>query len=161
MLVETNRCLIRNFEEKDLDAFMAYRNDAFWMRYQGLKGLTKEEYRKILLKEFVLREGSQLAIVLKDSDCLIGDLYLKQEADALWLGYTITPLRAGQGYAFEAVNGIIAWAKEQGFPKLFAAAMPENTPSICLLKKLKFIFVGMDEYDEEVYSFDLNDIKSL
>ena len=79
MLIETSRCLIRNFEEKDINEFMSYRNDEFWMRYQGFKGQTEQEYKNVLLKEFELQKGAQLAIVLKDSGCLIGDIYLKQD----------------------------------------------------------------------------------
>ncbi len=152
MLIETNRCLIRNFEEKDIDEFMSYRNDEVWMRYQGFKGLTKQEYEKELLKDAALYEGTQLAIVLKDGGYLIGDIYLKQETNSLWFGYTISPLYARRGYAYEAANGIIAWIKEKGIDKIFAAALPENIPSINLLKKLKFSFVGMNEYGEEVYT---------
>lgn len=156
MLIETGRCLIRNFEEKDIDEFMSYRNDEFWMRYQGFKGLTKQEYKKVLLKEFVLHEGAQLAIVLKDSGCMIGDIYLKQEDNSLWFGYTISPIHARKGYAYEAANGIMSWIREKGIDKIFAAALPENIPSINLLKKLKFSFAGMNEYGEEVYTLDFN-----
>lgn len=159
MLIETDRCLIRNFEEKDINEFMSYRNDEVWMRYQGFKGLTKQEYKKVLLKEFALHEGAQLAIVLKDSACLIGDIYLKQEANSLWFGYTISPLHARKGYAYEAANRMVAWIREKGIDKIFAASLPENIPSINLLKKLKFSFVDMNEYGEEVYTLDFNSTK--
>ncbi len=159
MLIETSRCLIRNFEEKDINEFMSYRNDEFWMRYQGFKGQTEREYKNVLLKEFELQKGAQLAIVLKDSGCLIGDIYLKQEADSLWIGYTISPSHARRGYAYEAVNGMIAWIREKGIEKILAATLPENIPSINLLKKLRFNFVGMNEHGEEVYTLDLNCIK--
>jgi len=126
------------------------------MRYQGFKGLAKQEYKKVLLKEVALNEGTQLAIVLKDSDCLIGDIYLKQEANSVWFGYTISPLYARRGYASEAVNGMIAWIREKGIDKILAATLPENIPSINLLKKLKFSFVGMNEHGEEIYILDFN-----
>ena len=161
MLIETRRCLIRNFEEKDINKFMSYRNDEFWMQYQGFKGLTKQEYKKVLLKEVELYEGTQFAIVLKDSGCLIGDIYLKQEADSLWLGYTISPLHARRGYAYEAVNGMITRAREKGIDKIFAAVLLENIPSINLLKKLKFSFVGMNEHGEGVYTLDFNKMRPL
>lgn len=151
MLIETRRCLIRNFEEKDINKFMSYRNDEFWMRYQGFKCLAEQEYKKVLLKEVALNEGAQIAIVLKDNDCLIGDIYLKQEADSLWFGYTISPLYARLGYAYEAANGMIAWIREKGIDKILAATLPENIPSINLLKKLKFSFVGMNEHGEEIF----------
>lgn len=37
-----------------------------------------------------------------------------------------------------------------------AATLPENIPSINLLKKLKFSFVGMNEHGEEIYTLDFN-----
>ena len=41
MRIETERCLIRRFEEMDIGDFMIYRNNEKWMQYQGFKGLTK------------------------------------------------------------------------------------------------------------------------
>lgn len=155
MLIETNRCLIRNFEQKDLPEFMLYRNDALWMRFQGFKGLTEQEYAIALLKEFALHEGAQLAIVLKESECLIGDIYVKQEANTMWFGYTISPLYARQGYAYEVSNAIIAWIKEKGIERILAAALPENIPSIRLLQKLKFYIVDRNDCGEEIYALDL------
>ncbi|WP_261806635.1 GNAT family N-acetyltransferase [Lapidilactobacillus luobeiensis] len=49
MEINTQRCLIRRFQESDLASFTAYHNDLEWMRYQGLKGLTKQAYAAILL----------------------------------------------------------------------------------------------------------------
>ncbi|MDT7066789.1 hypothetical protein RQM06_19405 [Citrobacter freundii] len=71
---------------------MLYRNDAEWMKYQGFKGLTKEDYESALLGVLTLTQGIQLAIVNKLTQVLIGDIYLRQQCDVFWLGYTITPL---------------------------------------------------------------------
>ena len=46
MEIYTERCLIRRFEAPDIDDFMVYRNDMDWMKYQGFKGLTKQEYER-------------------------------------------------------------------------------------------------------------------
>ncbi|GCF92127.1 hypothetical protein NRIC_00180 [Enterococcus florum] len=46
MELHTKRCTIREFIEEDIPAFVLYHNDDDWMRYQGFKGRTKEEYRK-------------------------------------------------------------------------------------------------------------------
>lgn len=151
MTIETTRCLIRYFEEKDLDAFMAYRNNTDWMRYQGFKGLSKADYRKALLGVPDLDEGVQLAVTDKSTSRLIGDLYLRREADTVWIGYTVCPSRARQGYAFEAVGGMLDWIRQTDAKKVFASALPENTASIRLLEKLGFDCVGTDEGGDVLY----------
>ena len=155
MRIETERCLIRRFEDKDIDDFMAYRNNEKWMQYQGFKGLTKEEYKSALLVEPNIQAGAQLAIISKESKRLIGDIYLKQEDNSFWLGYTINPACSRQGFVFEAVNGIISWLKENGADKVLADAMPENAPSISLLKKLGFDYTGKDENGDLLFALEL------
>ena len=39
--IYSKRCVIRPFNADDIEPFMAYRNDAEWMQYQGFKSLTK------------------------------------------------------------------------------------------------------------------------
>lgn len=158
MLIETNRCLIREFSEENLDDFISYRNDGCWMQYQGFKGLTKQEFRKALLGAISFQEGAQLAITDKASSRLIGDLYLKQEGNAFWIGYTVGPANAGRGYAFEAACGAVEWIRENGFDRVLAAAEPENTPSVNLLKKLGFESSGVDENGEALYTLNLRSV---
>ena len=38
---------------------------------------------------------------------LIGDIYLRQQCDVFWLGYTISPAYARQGDAIEAITATI------------------------------------------------------
>ena len=155
MKIETDRCLIRRFEDKDIDDFMTYRNNEKWMKYQGFKGLTKQEYESTLLAEPDLSVGAQLAITDKASERLIGDIYLKREDSSFRLGYTINPAYARQGYSFEAVSSIMGWLKENGADKVLADAMPENIPSINLLKKLGFDFTGKDENGDLLFALNL------
>lgn len=150
MLVVTERCIIRKFEDKDIDHFMDYRNDCNWMKYQSFKGLTREEYKTALLETSSIEDGMQLAITDKNTGYLLGDLYLKQENSAFWLGYTINPRYARQGYAAEAVSGIILWSKQQGAELIKAGVLPENTASINLLKRLGFTYSGKVD-DELIY----------
>jgi len=155
MFIETNRCLIRRFDEKDIDEFMVYRNNDKWMQYQGFKGLTKQEYIKELLGDINFSKGVQLAIINKSTDNLIGDIYLKKADNAFWIGYTISPSSAKQGYAYETVNGIIDWIKETDSNKIYASTLPENIASMNLLKKLGFDFVGKDNEGENLFVMDL------
>jgi len=95
-----------------------------------------------------------LAIVNKRTQVLMGDIYLRQQCDVFWLGYTISPAYARQGYAFEAITATIGWIKENGFSLIKAGVDPENTPSIKLLIRAGFHFSGIEE-GEHIYALDL------
>lgn len=147
-------CIIRPFQPHEIDSFMVYRNDAEWMKYQGFKGLTKEDYEAALLGVLTLAQGIQLAIVSKLTQVLMGDIYLRQQGDVFWLGYTISPAYARQGYAFEVITATIGWIKENCFSLIKAGVDPENTPSIKLLIRAGFHFSGIEE-GEHIYALDL------
>ena len=150
----TKRCLIRQFEEQDITDFMGYRNDMNWMKYQGFKGLTKQEYQAALLGVHTFQDGVQLAVIHKESDTLIGDIYLKQESDVFWIGYSICRTMACQGYAYEVVSAVISSLRNRGVSHIKAGVECGNDASIALLKKLKFLYVGMDN-NEQIYALKL------
>ena len=58
-----------------------YRNDLEWMKYQGFKNREKAAYIKELLHTKSFSEGKNLAVVHTLDERLIGDIYLKNEAD--------------------------------------------------------------------------------
>ena len=141
---ETERCVIRAFAQEDIVPFMAYRNDAHWMRFQGFKGLTQAAYEAALLPAPDVQAGMQLAIVRKADDCLLGDLYVKAQGDGYAIGYTLHPRHTGHGYAREAVTGLVGWLWARGNGAVFASVMPGNEASLALLKALAFQPEGTD-----------------
>ena len=143
---ESKRCYIRPFIESDLDAFITYRDNLEWMEFQYFKGLAREEYEEILLREPSVEKGAQFAIIGKTDGALIGDIFVKKEDEACWIGYTINPIFKRQGYAYETVETMIHWI-QQSYPglKIKAGTSPENLASIQLLKKLQFTPAGMEE----------------
>ena len=155
MTFQTERCLIRPFTLADIDAFMAYRNDPQWMRFQGFKGLTREAYVQALLAPIDQTAGFQLAIIHLADHMLIGDLYLKQEGDACLIGYTVSPAYARQHYAAEAVQGALHWASGQGFRQMVAWVEPENVASIGLLQRLGFSPIEANEDGELGFVYPL------
>jgi RimJ/RimL family protein N-acetyltransferase len=107
------------------------------------------------------------AIVLADSSQLIGHLnfhsapgpsYLQQIAPGgLELGYTIFAPYRRNGYAEEAVTGLLKWtAKHRGVRHFVFSIRPDNTPSVRIAHKLGFSKIGQheDEVDgtEDIYS---------
>lgn len=154
MEICTERCLIRKFKEQDIPDFMVYRNDMDWMKYQGFKGLTAQQYRAALLSHHTFQDGVQLAVIHKESNKLIGDIYLKQESDAFLIGYSICRTMACQGYAYEVAYAVIASLRDRGAVLVKAGVECGNAASIALLKKLNFSYVGMDN-DEQVFALEL------
>ena len=139
---ETERCRIRPFEESDLEAFMSYRNNLDWMQFQGFKGKKYLEYKAALLMQPIFSNGVQLAVVLRQTGELLGDLYLKLEKNTAWIGYTIAPQFARQGFAFEVVTQLLLELKQAGLTLVKAEVEEQNLASIALLKKLEFTQFG-------------------
>lgn len=154
-MIETDRCIIRCIEEKDLDFIMQYRNNEEWMKYQGFKNLSKDEYRKALLVPLNIEDGIQLAVAEKTTDNLLADLYIAKKENNISIGYTVNPVFARKGYIIEVLKVLL--------PKLqtcyndctiIATTEKENIPSKNLLIKLGFEYSGWNEdWQEEVYVY--------
>lgn len=156
-MLTTPRCRIRMFEEKDLDSLMEYRNNSEWMKYQYFKNLSRAEYRRTLLAPLNIFRGIQLALVDKETDQLLGDLYLIKKEDILTIGYTIDPQYARQGYAVEALQAFLK-ALRKKYPECDITALTEidNTASKNLLFKLGFVYDKLlEESQHEVYLYSL------
>ena len=142
---ETERCRVRPFEENDIEAFLSYRNNLNWMQYQGFKGKKYLEYKAALLQKPKFKEGVQLAVVDKQTGELIGDLYLRLERNTGWIGYTIAPQFARQGFAFEVVTQLLLELRQAGLTQVKAGVEEQNIASIQLLRKLGFEQAGIDD----------------
>ena len=154
MVIRTMRCTIRPFVESDIDEFMIYRNDLEWMKYQGFKGKEKQDYINALLGDYSPQNGVQLAIAHNETGVVIGDIYIREEAPAYWIGYTICRSKARQGYAYESVSAVMDTLKKMGALCIKAGVEPQNSASIALLIKLGFRYVETKN-DEQIFVFDL------
>ena len=105
----------------------------------------KAAYIKELLHTKSFSEGKNLAVVHTLDDRLIGDIYLKKEADFFWIGYTIHPQESQKGYGSEVIQATIQWLFDQGVQSVKAEVSPENLASIKLLEKLKFSLIKTEE----------------
>jgi ribosomal-protein-alanine N-acetyltransferase len=78
---------------------------------------------------------------------------------ALEVGYTVFGPFRGRGYATEAVETILAWARrEHGITHFVASVGPGNAPSLAVIRKLGFEQTGTqwDEKDGEELVFELD-----
>ncbi|MBL4935933.1 GNAT family N-acetyltransferase [Clostridium sp. YIM B02515] len=154
-MLKTDRSVLRGFEEKDLDSFMTYRNNEEWMKYQGFKNLTKDEYRRALLVPLDIERGMQVAVANKVTDELLGDLYVAKKDKTITIGYSINPIYARKGYISEVLKALLPKLEEcyHGC-EIVAMTEKENTASKNLLLKLGFVYDGwIEKWQSEVYVY--------
>lgn len=145
MRLETERLILRDFQEDDWSAVLAYQADPRYLRYYAWTERTPQAVRDFLgiflaQQKEQDRYRFQLAVVLKKSGALIGNCGIRQsqafslEAD---LGYEIAPEQWGQGYATEAARALLRFAFEElKVHRVYAECVSENVGSQRVLRKL-------------------------
>ncbi len=144
--IETERLLLRPFEEADLDALYEIHSDEAIARYLYNEPRTRREVADLLARKragsAVRGEGDWLsaAAVLRATDELVGDVSL------LWaselhrqgeIGFIVHPARHGHGYAAEAARPLLRFAFETlGLHRVVGRAEPRNVASTRVLEKL-------------------------
>ena len=142
--LDTERLLLRRLRVSDLEAFLAYRNDPEVARYQAWEACDEGEARgmiQALEREEPATPGEwfQFAVELRATEGLIGDLGFRVETDGKQaeLGYTFAREHWGEGYASEAVSGLLNYAfRDLGLHRVYAITDQENRSSAALLERL-------------------------
>lgn len=77
--------------------------------------------------------------------------------DALELGYTVEPEFRRQGFAEEAIRGMMDWARERSVEHFVLSIAPTNPPSLALAAKLGFTEAArvIDDEDGPEIVFEL------
>lgn len=147
IFTETERLLLRNVVAKDAEIMHDYRNNEICARYQ--RGQTKD-YEGIAAlverrKDDVMSVDApfMVAVALKDTDEMVGEIVVMPEDGTISLGYTFSYKHHRKGYAFEATTALINMLHEQ-YPEwdFISFTEPENEPSMALLKKLGYKDMG-------------------
>ena len=147
----TNRCLIREYCEKDLDDLFALYAMPHMTDY--MEPLFEYEEERIYEKNYIeyiykLYGFGMWLIFDRFTGKLIGraGIEVRETCDKenqAELGFAISSSRWHQGLAFEVCSKIIELAKEEyGLSSLIARCDPKNIASIGLLLKLGFSQVG-------------------
>ena len=145
--LETNRLRLRNVALKDTDKMYDYRNSEICSKYQ--RGQTKD-YTGIEL--LVKRRANDVistnapfmvAIALKETDEMLGEIVVMPNDGTISLGYTIHYMHHRLGYAFEALTAIIDFL-HTSYPEwdFISFTDPDNLASMSLLKKLGYKDMG-------------------
>lgn len=153
----TQRLILRNVTAKDVDIMYDYRNNEICGRYQ--RGQTKDHEGLAALVErrkddrISVDAPFMVAVALKDTDEMVGEIVVMPEDDTISLGYTFSYKHHRKGYAFEALTALINML-HASYPKwdFISFTEPENKPSMALLKKLGYKDMGyIPSMDSQVF----------
>ena len=137
--------MIRRFHADDTEAFAGYRSDPDVAQYQSWNDYTLEDAKAFVREMASLHPGEpgewfQFAAADLVSDTLLGDVALCVDVNDVAraeLGFTLAPAHQGNGYATEAVRGVIAYAFDRlDVGTVFAIADARNGASIALLERI-------------------------
>lgn len=133
--IETRRLVLRNFRKDDAAALFAYLRDPsascfFSLRLASLDDAEIEAGKRSADDEYV-------AVCLKDTGQLVGDLFAVAEDDTVSVGWNFNPDFGGKGYALEAANALFAHLfTMKSARRLYAYVEDHNTASQRLCEKL-------------------------
>lgn len=154
MKIETQRLILRKFEEKDAERMFLLDSNPEVMKYIGVPVLTDPaeslKIIRMIQKQYEENGTGRLAVIEKETGLLIGWSGLKLLTEeingyknVLDLGYRYLPESWGKCYALEAAKASL----ELGFHQMkaeviYAHAHSENQGSNHILKKLGFEKTG-------------------
>ena len=145
MILTTRRLVLREFEEEDWSAVLAYQSDSLYLRYYHWTQRTEQDVLEFVRMFIAHREEEprtkfQLAITLASDGQLIGNCGIRmktpgaQEAD---IGYELNPRYWGIGYATEAASELLAFGfRDLELHRIWAWCIAENAASARVLEKI-------------------------
>jgi len=172
MKIETDRLIIREFHELDLDQLFVILSNEEVMRY-SIAGPAKEknQAKQFLdgsIKYYKTHGFGIYALEEKQNHELIGFVGLlkhgSKEQEKIEILYRLLPQYWGKGLASEGVIALLRYAFDVlKIDKIHAFVEPDNTPSSSLAKKVGMQFIGLDKYEDvevEIYQITNNKSKS-
>jgi RimJ/RimL family protein N-acetyltransferase len=148
--LETERLLLREWRDEDLDAYAAMAQDPEVVRYLGEPQDRAASWRGMALHagHWALRGYGNWALQRTGDGELLGRVGLWRPEGwlGLELGWQLARHARGQGYATEAARAVIAWAwAELGATELISLIRPENVRSARVAERLGFRPLREDE----------------
>lgn len=134
--METQRLHIRRFKPEDWPDLFEYLSQPAVVRYEPYDVFTEEASREAADRRS--EDQRFWAVCLKDSQKLIGNLYLSEKSPGVWeLGYVFNASFHGNGYATEAAEALVdSVFRTQNAHRVEAGVDPLNTASWRLLERL-------------------------
>jgi RimJ/RimL family protein N-acetyltransferase len=144
--LETERLVLRPFEQGDVDALHAIHSDEENARYLYNEARTREQVQELIETKIagasIRAEGDWLsaAAALRATGELVCDVSLNWVSEAHKqgeIGFIAHPAHHGHGYATEATRPLLAFAFEElGLHRVVGRLEPRNVASARVLEKL-------------------------
>ncbi len=154
--IETERLVLRNWQDGDRSAMHRLNSDEQVMKYFPFRRNRIESslFMEAMRKRNLANKYGWAAMELKASGRVIGFAGLNHFTDdvacapAMEIGWRLLPEHWGNGYATEAARGWLNFGfTELGLDHIVSFAVPENTGSTAVMERL-----GMRPYPE--FDFD-------
>lgn len=152
-ILETERCVLREMTEDDLDAlYEVYKDPSMSLYTENLYEDHEKERQYIhdyIENVYRLCGLGVWLIILKENGKIIGraGLSWRDEYETPEIGYVIAKEYQRQNYAYEVCGGILKYCKDLDFDIIRVIYQKENVASHALCKKLGFQVVR--EYESE------------
>lgn len=150
-ILETERLILREINEKDKEALYELLSDCDVAKYDYFYPIASKEEALEFIKRYreELNEEEEITwgIISKETNNLVGTCCLgdfDEEARRAEIGYDIVRAQWGKGYATEAVKAIIDFGlTNMNLNRIEAFITPGNDNSVKVLKKLNFELEGI------------------
>jgi len=149
MQIQTERLVIRDYQQTDLEDIHEYGSDPEVVKYLPFGPNTREDSQNFLNRAMDKqkeepREDYGLAVVLKSEDKLIGGCRISKASEREGnLGYILNRHYWGNGYATEATKSMVEFGfKELGVHRIYTDCHPDNVRSIRVLEKVGMTVEG-------------------
>jgi ribosomal-protein-alanine N-acetyltransferase len=156
MRLETNRTILRRFEEKDLEGFYDYCSQegvgetAGWMHHNNISTSKEVLHRNI-------ENSNVFAIESKENRKVIGHIAVNSDSengreDTKELGFVLNRNYQNQGIMTEVIYKILDYLFSKEIEYIYACCFQNNKSSKRLIEKCGFIFAQEGSF----YSDSLN-----
>lgn len=133
--IETDRLVLRAFRRDDAADLLAYLREPGASCFLSLRLADMEEAEAEAEKRSA--DGEHIAVCLKATGRLIGDLFAVAESDTFSVGWNFNPDFGGHGYALEAARALFRHLFEKGGARrLYAYVEDHNASSQRLCERL-------------------------
>ena len=149
MQIQTERLIIRNYQQTDLEDIHEYGSDPEVVKYVPFGPNTYEDSQNFLNRAInKQKEKPRIdyggAVVLKSEDKLIGGCRITKVSENEGnLGYALNRHYWGKEYATEAAKATVEFGfKKLGVYRIYADCHPDNVRSIRVLEKVGMTLEG-------------------
>lgn len=142
-VLETERLVLRHFRPEDAAFILELLNEPGWKRFIGDRGVNNlDDARKYIetvpIASYARHGFGLYAVESKDDDTLVGmcGLIKRDTLEDVDIGFALLSRFEGRGFAQEAVNATIAYARDRlGLRRIVAITTGDNDRSGRVLER--------------------------